>query len=69
MKEIEEEIRWYQVNKSVAECMRKLGKMGFEPTGHGYCLIDHGEDFEFDKKHIWVNICSMSKKTIVSISV
>lgn len=47
IKEIEEEIKHYQVKPRMANAMRKLGLNGFYFSGHGYSFIDGEEDFSF----------------------
>jgi len=43
LKEIQQEIDWYNPPKNIATAMIELGKIGFEFSGHG-CGI-YGEDF------------------------
>jgi len=66
IKEIEQEIEWYEVKKSIADAMLKLGEVGFEFSGHGCGL--GGEDFNLVTKDLYVNFCDMGKKVKVSIT-
>lgn len=65
IKEIKEEIEWYQPPKRISDAMLKLGKDGFEFSGHGCGMV--GEDFNLIKKDTSVNFCLMGRKAVVSI--
>jgi hypothetical protein len=63
-KEIEHEIEWYECSKDVTKIMRRLGKWGFEFSGHGAGF--GGEDFSLIKYlskglEVYVNISDRGK--------
>ena len=72
LKEIEKEIDWYQVPKHIANAMRKLGRLGFRPGGHGVGC--GGEDwslfYDLSKKkdsYIYVNLSYPVKDCSISV--
>lgn len=40
-----DEINHYKIPKTVSKKMIELAKLGFEPSGHGYSLLDQQEDW------------------------
>ena len=67
IKEVKQEIEWYNPKKRIADFMFELVELGFEFCGHG-CGCG-GEDFSMfipDKLH--VNICDQGRKVAVMIS-
>lgn len=63
---IKNEITWYEPKKRIADAMLKLGKLGFEFSGHG-CGFGC-EDFSLSNDKYHVNLCDEGRKVIVTLS-
>jgi len=68
MKEIKNEIEWYEIKKKIADAMLRLGELGFEISGHG-CGCG-GEDFNLVryKDGAYVNFCDQGRKIVVNVT-
>lgn len=68
MKEIKQEIEWYNIRKPIADAMIKLGELGFEFSGHG-CGCG-GEDFGLinEKQDRYVNFCDRGNSCEVMVN-
>ena len=52
LKEIEQEIAWYDPKPSIKNAMLKLGRMGFAFSGHGYGMGE--EDFSLENQSYFI---------------
>jgi hypothetical protein len=71
LKEIREEIEWYNPKKQIADAMLELGELGFEFNGHGCGL--GGEDFGLifnyaEERYFYFSLTDLGNKVIVEIS-
>jgi hypothetical protein len=68
MRQIEQEIKQYNVRKPIAEAIRRLSKIGFKFSGHGSGFGQ--EDFNVINYELdlYVNFCDTGRKCIVNIS-
>ena len=65
IKEIKDEIEWYNPKKRIVDAMLELGEIGFEFSGHG-CGFG-GEDFNLFNKKLYVNLCDRGNKVVASV--
>lgn len=71
-KGIEHEIEWYETSRNVSKLMRRLGRLGFEFSGHGTGF--GGEDFSFIKKlsknvEVYINISDRKRSIKCSANI